>query len=266
MAQRLNFATLNVRGLNDVNKRKKTIHYLKSINADVILLQETFCTQNLKQTIDKEWSNDYLMIHNCTTSAHSRGVSILFKKELKPEIIETYHSPDARLLLVSAKMYDNVFVFANLYEPNTVNARQEFFSQNARKIKQFASFNTNIFAAGDLNCVLTKNDRSSQILEQDISRLKLVNMINYLDVDDTMKHLGYTCVSKGGNAKSRLDYILFGKQSPFKLIKKEKLHFPLSDHKLLKVNVEIRSNNRGPGYWKFNKTLLGDECLKKNPY
>ena len=51
---------------------------------------------------------------------------------------------------------------------------------------------------------------------------------------------------------------MFGKDCPFQISKKEKIHFPLSDHRALFFSLDIGMNKRGPGYWKFNKLLLNE--------
>ena len=43
----LSFATLNVRGINNKNKRRSLYQWIKSHNIDVIVLQETYCTQKI---------------------------------------------------------------------------------------------------------------------------------------------------------------------------------------------------------------------------
>ena len=257
MASCINFLSLNVRGLHDRNKRNKTLHFLKKSNASIILLQETFCTNELQPIIDAEWT-DYVIYHNCTNSPHSRGVSVLFKKTLNVEVLDTYKSPDARLLLMNIKINDSIFTVANMYAPNTINGRVDFFTQHTKRIKQFASFNSNIFVSGDMNIFLTQNDKSSRVIDADLSRKRLLTMMDYLDVNDELKNFGYTCISKGNNSKSRIDYILYSKNPVFQTVKKEKLHFPFSDHKALILKINIEKKKRGPGYWKFNETLLDD--------
>ena len=55
MAETINILSLNVRGLHDRCKRAKTLQFLKDNNADIIMLQETFCTKQLGDQIDTEW-------------------------------------------------------------------------------------------------------------------------------------------------------------------------------------------------------------------
>ena len=69
-------ATINVRGLNDNEKRKRLFYWLKTKSFDVIFLQETFCTDNFTSTFNRDWQGK--LYHATTNPKHSRGVCTLF--------------------------------------------------------------------------------------------------------------------------------------------------------------------------------------------
>ena len=76
----LSFATLNVRDINDKNKRRSLYQWIKSHNIDDIVLQETYCTENSVSDFELDWNGT--SYHCLTKSSHSCGVSILFSKNL----------------------------------------------------------------------------------------------------------------------------------------------------------------------------------------
>ena len=79
--------SLNVRGIRNKIKRNSIFRWLNDQKADIALLQETFLDEELNKRISNEWSGEILSTYG---SLHSRGVSILFRKDLDVEI-ENHH-------------------------------------------------------------------------------------------------------------------------------------------------------------------------------
>ena len=79
-ALNINTGTLNVRGLNNKEKRNIVYSRTKKNSYHICLLQETYCTETNKVKFKKGWRGD--VIHSCTNSTHSRGVSIGLSKKL----------------------------------------------------------------------------------------------------------------------------------------------------------------------------------------
>ena len=75
----INIGTLNVRGLNSKEKRCIVYSWIKKNSYRICMLQETYCTQANNVKFEKGWRGD--VIHSCTNSTHSRGVSILLSKK-----------------------------------------------------------------------------------------------------------------------------------------------------------------------------------------
>lgn len=92
----LTISSLNVRGLREYKKRSSLFFWLKQKKFDIILLQETYLTDNLLAKIQKEWDGKIML--NAGTE-HSKGSAILFRKDLKFEIMNTHMSDDSRILL-----------------------------------------------------------------------------------------------------------------------------------------------------------------------
>jgi len=72
----LKFVSLNVRGLNDTEKRCKVFKWLTDNDSDIVFLQETFCVEHFIAYFNSNWKGH--VEHACTDSSHSRGVCILF--------------------------------------------------------------------------------------------------------------------------------------------------------------------------------------------
>ena len=134
--EKLEIISVNVRGLNCVEKRTKLYDWLTDTKVDIIFLQETHYIEKNELRYNSRWFGK--SIHNFSDSVYSRGVSILFRKDLNIEIINVHKSVDARKLLVNVRYDENVFTFVNVYAPNNDNDRVIFF----KKLKTFISRNT----------------------------------------------------------------------------------------------------------------------------
>ena len=134
--EKLEIISVNVRGLNCVEKRTQLYDWLTDTKVDIIFLQETHYIEKNELRYNSRWFGK--SIHNFSDLVYSRGVSILFRKDLNIEIINVHKSVDARKLLVNVRYDENVFTFVNVYAPNNDNDRVIFF----KKLKTFISRNT----------------------------------------------------------------------------------------------------------------------------
>ena len=71
---KIRLLSLNVRGINDVRKRNKTFMWIKNQKPDIVVLQETFCTESVKNSLDETCKNfDFIAEHSVTNSPHFRA-------------------------------------------------------------------------------------------------------------------------------------------------------------------------------------------------
>ncbi len=92
--------SLNVRGLNNEQKRRNLFSWLNDINVKIAFLQETFCKKEFNPSFDNYgWAGR--IIHNFSNSSHSRGVAILIHDSINYEIHNVYKKEDARAILVN---------------------------------------------------------------------------------------------------------------------------------------------------------------------
>jgi exonuclease III len=76
--------SVNTRGLNSKEKRDKFYKWISDIKIDVIFIQETHYVEKNIFQYDCSWKGK--SIHCFSDSTFSRGVSILFRKELDVHI------------------------------------------------------------------------------------------------------------------------------------------------------------------------------------
>ena len=253
--------SVNVRGLNSDEKRVRLYTWINDIKADVIFLQETHYIEKNIFKYDSRWTGK--SVHCFSDSPFSRGVSILFKKELNIEIIEKHRSLDGRRLLLKVKMHDKIFFLINIYAPNTINERCSFFKKlNIFFQKQSITEDDSIIMCGDFNCKL------DNLKDQSNSKLKKV--LSSFDLYDTWHSNhpqlnGYTWCNSEDIPSSRIDYIFINRNFTFDIkniiirkIPGTNLGKRMSDHRSIKITFNIDGNKRGNGYWKLNNSHLND--------
>ena len=123
----IKIATLNVKGLNNLDKQSRTLTLLKSYKLDIILLQETntfdITTQQFlkdQQSFDSVWTG--------------RTAILAGNKEIKLQDIKKIQ--EERIISTCFTFKKFSFHIVNVYAlPNTLNRIAFFDSQNIEKKK-----------------------------------------------------------------------------------------------------------------------------------
>ncbi len=256
MANPINIFTLNIRGLNNDKKRRTILRWLKNNNAKIAFLQETF-TQN-----DLDLGNEWTAKFNNTDSAHSRGVAVVFSNSLNFKILNIHKTDDARVILINAEIEKNEVTLCNVYAPNDRRHRSNFFKKLKNWIPRYADFPDNLIVSGDFNCAINNNDRTGN--NDDYTRNDMKNLLHSLKVIDawsiTNKYLQYTFITENRDktvSKSRIDYIYISETFRHNIKQVKLKHIPQKDkHRAIQMNIILKCNDKGPGYWKLNANLL----------
>ena len=157
----------------------------------------------------------------------------------------------------------------------TLTWQVQFFDRITDKLSKYAD--ENIIIGGDFNCSLAHLDK---VGEKPVENKKCVidkisNLINLYSMHDVWREKNpsekqFTWRDKAFKVQCRLDYVLVS-QNLVNLAKDcHIIHAPVSDHCAVKLFIQSDSLNKkaGPGFWKFNASLLEDESyiteLKEN--
>ena len=97
--------------------------------------------------------------------------------------------------------------------------------------------------------------------EREVTTLK--EMLAKLDIHDVWRtnhpdRKEYTWSKPTPFTARIIDYIFCDTTSLTKITNSSIEGFSHSDHKLVKVQINMNSFRRGPGYWKFNSSLLSE--------
>ena len=76
----VNFASYNVRGLGNLQKRKKVFNYLRYSTFEIIYLQETHSSKEIEKFWKSMWCGQIIYAHN---NSKAGGTAILIKKGIR---------------------------------------------------------------------------------------------------------------------------------------------------------------------------------------
>ena len=263
----LNIITFNVNGLASseagVPKRRKLFTWLKTHHCDVALLQETHCTDSMQCILTQEWGGDSYF---CNGTSDSRGVCILIKRGLDMEVKEVRRDDQGRLIFVKAVFEGKLVLIGNIYCPNIDEV------ETMMRVNEWLSEMQvdNVIIAGDFNITLdpvrdrewpnqrTVRDycrRRSKAVRETLEEFQLVDVWRKQNPDASQ----YTF--SRGTSRSRLDYFFISEHlcSPGVKVTCVIMSPFLADHRAVQLKVCPVRQARGPGYWKFNNSLLSDE-------
>ena len=187
-----------------------------------------------------------------------KEVAILINRASKVNIKNSISGEHGRCIATQVTTSRTDMVLVNIYAPNTDSPK--FFEQVFAQFKQYdlASF----MIVGDYNLVFNeKLDRADGRKYQvnATERLKLLmeetEMVDAWRVlnPDTMRYSWHR-----QNSASRIDFALLDQTL---LNKIEQIDYKpgfQTDHSMIEIIFIESTNQRGPGYWKFNSKLIKD--------
>ena len=263
---KLEIGSLNVRGLQENNKRKRIFQTFRNSKFDIILLQETHSTDEDVVLWKKDWiGRAFFSLLNSTKS----GVAILCK-ESKNFKVEFENSDKAgRIISVTVETQKNKFQITNIYAPNIPPQRKIFFDQ----LKCYVTPKYEVILGGHFNMVenLTIDrqggnpNRLHQYGLEELNEIK--QSCNLIDIWRTQNKFKtqFTYENDILDFKSRINcfYIWNHARKNFN-IRSDIVTNMLSDHHMISLSLKnITTNKRGPSYWKLNTSILQNKEYKQ---
>ena len=265
MYSNLRVVSINARGINKSSKRRSLIKWLEDHKSDITMLQETFLNKKYIDLVKKE--SDGTIINNVADSTHSRGIAIMFKKDLDMNIKNSVSDKEGRRLLINVTINNQDYTLVTMYSPNICSKRIEFFKHTEKWINHYATTNSHLIVGGDMNSIMKRTDRSSGIMEK--CNNHFINFQNNCNLKDSWTSLfpteiKYAYIPQNKNAaRSRIDYILLSNHLINSLSKINVITAPVPDHKAVVIDLKLNPQKRGKGYWKLNcKFLSVDTYIK----
>lgn len=248
----LHLNTFNCRGIQDYVKRRKIFHYMRSIESDIIFLQETHSDKKDEQFWKSQWGE---LAWFASYSSNSRGVAILIRNTVSVKVNSAFYDPEGRFLILNALLNDVAVTLVNIYAPN--NDDPDFFLEVFAEIDKFEI--SSLIIAGDFNAVIGpldyqgtrqqhRNSNASDMLSVIIDEYDLVDV--WRNFHPNLRQ--YTRHQKLPRVLSRLDFILVSGNFLKNCEKSKILTGIQSDHSIVSLHFNDNQPVRGKGYWKLN--------------
>lgn len=237
------------------------------------MLQETHSTANEEKIWLTEWGSGGAFSHGLS---NSRGVCILFNRGSDFKVTRTIKDDDGRLLIIQMEKNTNsgitpsrnveTLTLVNIYAP-TSNEPSKQSDLMAKVYEHLADLEIQmLILGGDLNIQLDAAHPSDSTppkrpTARDSYLVQIRTLLDEYNLTDIWKAKHPN--SKIGtfhrnNYSSRLDYI-FAPQYTIPSVSSISIQpEPLSDHCIVSLKLRAPSNTRGPGFWRFDNTLLAD--------
>ena len=259
--------TLNVRGMNRSIKRRSIFRWLHNQNAHFHFLQETYSDKNSKAIWEAEWGGKIFCSHG---TKHSKGVMILLNPKSDIEVESFEEDKCGRTIILDTKVNGSHLILVNVYAPNDLSQQVQFFENVKNKLSKYAD--EPIIIGGDFNCALTASDKvgGRPIENKKCVIDKIANLSSLYSLQDVWREMNagkkqFTWRDKAYKVQCRLDYFLTSKNLTNITRNCDIIHAPSSDHCAVKLFIqsEVLNKKPGPGFWKFNGSLLEDEVYIK---
>ena len=265
MSDNILFISNNVKGLQNKTKRIKIFEYLKnnSLPNGVIFMQETHSCIN----DEKRWCDDFggtLYFSHGTTN--SCGVAIGHFGSKKFELVQKLTDNNGRLLVVEAKIDDNIFILVNIYNAN-IESEQILTLNELNTLLESLNITDDkkVIIGGDFNFIF---DISFDALGGN-PKLKKGSITKFIEIKEKFdlcdiwkvrnpnkQRFTFRQNNKSGFLQRRLDYFFVSNSIQVFVGKTDIIASFSTDHSPILVSFQKHDDfQRGKGLWKFNSSL-----------
>lgn len=259
----LKIVSMNVNGLNMDAKRRIIFDHLRQSKADIIFLQETHATSTIERIWEKEWGGAAFFNNG---SRSSRGVAILMSRKLSFNVCAINADEDGRALCMDIEIDDVTYTLGSLYAPTQDRGSQQLEFIESIDSMLTESHPTNIILGGDLNhCMDPFLDRSTHTQTPNSENMgqKLASFQEEWNICDIWRirnpnSRGYTF--RRASYASRLDHFLISTHLSDTTQSTDIKMTPHSDHAMISITLGDSDSARGPGLWRLDTSLLGNEA------
>lgn len=254
--------SINSHGLRMDDRRQTAFLFFKRHKFDIVFIQETHWTDEQKSAIEQDWDGD---IYFNPGTRNACGVAILINSHLDYQLHHRKQDSHGRVLALEISFEDTTINLVNIYAPRSDLERRSFFTQ----LETFLSDQFENILGGDFNCIadlrldkLGGNPDARQ--SANTSLLNIMSRYSLFDIwrERNKSTRNYTWSGKNPQdnsiIRSRIDKFLISRNLSPKAVKSAILPYPHSDHDLVSLTLDLTQQQRGPGLWHFNNSLLSD--------
>ena len=262
--------SLNVRGLNNVSKRRAVFNWFENRKFDVVLLQETYTTIHSESLWNREWKGPIFYAHG---SSNSRGCCILIRENLDFKVKSVLADKNGRYIILQCLVNEEAVTIINVYCPNSEVEQIKFYDTLCEAISSRSiSVLDDLILAGDWNVVrdvsLDKSGGNYAIKAKSIAKLN--DIISQYNLSDAWRIKNpnsqrFTWRQTKPLIQCRLDFILLSESLYDNIIEIDIVPSIRTDHSAVTIKLgNLPETKVGPSLWKFNASLLQDTDYTKN--
>lgn len=262
--QAVRIISLNTGGLNSVVKRSKIFSYIKSINADIMFIQETHLRNSDHQKLNRPWIGQ---VFHSKFNLKTRGVAILIRRNVHFTLHNVLSDINGRYVIACGTLYQKPVVLASVYAPNWDD--HSFMKRLLSSIPNLNSYS--LILGGDMNCVLdpaldrssprvTPLSKSAQILSTFMDQYGYVDPWRFLNPSVRK----YSFFSHVHRSFSRIDYFIIDKTLIPTINSIQYAPITISDHSTVILDVHFCSRPREYTPWRLDTLLLSDTDFCKH--
>lgn len=202
---------------------------------------------------------------------NSKGVAILFKRNLEFKILSRWYGTEGRYLVLKIDIAGEILTICNIYAPvGAEYAQQKIFFDDMNRL--LGGIDTeNLLIAGDFNLApdpLLDRKCAKEVGNENQVISKLNSLKEEFGLEDVWRNRNpeqHRFTFHRGFSASRIDFWLIQEQLLGYIIEADIGPGVFSDHSMVSVDISFDKNRkRGPGLWKFNNSLLQDtEFIEK---
>jgi exonuclease III len=269
---KLKLYSFNVRGLkSDINKRRKIFEIFKKKLNGIIFLQETHSIPEIATTWKHEWGGEIIFSHG---TSRKKGTAILLPTNLDYKINNINKDPDGRYIILDITCLEETYILVNIYAPTQNNEKDQILLIQTIQNALAPYEGKNIIIGGDFNIVIepSKDKEGGHISPSHTSKyrttlkafIETYELCDIWRLNNENKHI-FTWHCKSKKIYCRLDFWLISEHLANMVDHTDVIPSVLSDHSIIQLSVRNpKLQPRGPGYWKFNTTLLRDKQYIKH--
>ena len=212
---KIKIASLNVRGLQDNQKRRQVFDLWNSDGHDIVFAQECHNTKKDIKVWQTEWNGRILASHG-ESNAHGMMILINNKTRKTGSVRKWKADSRGRWVICDFKLEDITYTLINVYGPNEDNP--DFWLMLSKELRAFA--NENMVIGGDFNMVMnndmdslsreTSHENSKKVIKHIVDEFYLEDIWRIQNPDT--KTYTWQCFMNKKTGKtlvaSRLDFFL----------------------------------------------------------
>ena len=246
----IRFVTLNTRGLQCSSKRQILAQWIRQHKPHVIYLQETHADKQLVQSLQQSYPNSLWT----TGPSNSIGVGIIFRiPGIKTSNI--YIDPSSRYIFCTIQIDEVTYDILNIYAPSTGKQRPKWIVS-----LQHLTFNNPAIIAGDFNFTTKIEHRLNNASAGTTGKHEFTSLANKWFIKEPQSKSIFYSWKNSSNSMARLDRFYVSTSLLIETSDYGLFHpFGISDHHPVTISVPRNRIDLGPGFWKFNNTLLSYE-------